>query len=638
MNRARVLIVEDEALVAADLEDSLVRLGYNVVGIADNATDALLLAQRAAPDLALLDIHIRGHVDGVGLAEQIDVPVVFVTAHADVGTLRRASKVAPFGYVLKPFDERELQATLEIALGRHRAEMRLRKLDGWLTTTLAVMDQGVIACDTNLRVTFINERGAELTGWSATEALGCPLRLVFDLVLDEGAQSVDTLVRELLANASRPRARRSTTGAQALKQKDGRLRSVEDSINLVRDESGVSSGIVVLLWDRSEHEQVEQQPSEAEVRLLDAQRLEGLGMLASGLAHQMNNLLTAILSNTLLCGMEVSSSSGRESIEAIEAAGRRAALLCNQVLTYATQTPGGAQLVSIDRVVEQAAQLLHAILPRSTQLKLEVLTSGVELRADPVLLRQLLITLVVNASDALLGRNGTLELQIKSVFQEAHSPSVGGAQVVLSPGPYLCLELTDTGAARDTGAGLTPLQAYFSTKRSRDRGLAAVQGIVSAHGGVLAASGQPGSAFTLSIYFPAHPGDAQREPAGGRSKCVLVADDDKSVRLMLIRMLQGLGFEVDAVETGQAAVEAVAREPERYVLVFLDLAMPRLGGVKAHEQIQALAPTLPVALMSGYHESAARQVLGHGFTTFLQKPFTRADLNRKLHEALGTVG
>jgi PAS domain S-box-containing protein len=613
-----------------------VRLGYEVVGIADNAADALRLTQHTAPDLALLDIHIQGDIDGVGLAERIDVPVVFVTAHADSATLDRAKRTEPFGYVLKPFDERELQATLEIALGRHRAEMRLRRLDGWLATTLSCMDQGVVACDANLRVTFLNAAASELTGWGAAEALGCPLRNVLSLVFDHPNQTFEGMIRELLASAPRPKDNSSTTGARELRRRDGSTQPIEDTVSLVRDESGLSTGVVVLFRGRDEPVARSERPRFDQAQLIEAQRLEGLGLLAGGMAHQINNLLTAILSNTLLCGLEMNTTIGRESIEAIETAGRRAATLCNQVLTYAAQAPGDFQVLSLERVLEQSAALLVATLPKTTALSLQFDSDAALIRGDTVLLRQLLITVVVNASEALQGRNGRVEVRVKNAKLESTSPQPGVSQTLPAAGEHVCIEVTDTSQARESAADIPALEGYFQTKRSHGRALEAVRAIVGAHGGALSAR-RGASTSTLTIQFPAHRAEP-RQGLAANARRVLVADDDRSVRLMLSRMLQGLGFDVEAVETGHDAVEAVARDPGRYSVVFLDLAMPRLGGVKAHEQIQMLAPTLPIALMSGYHETAARDVLGQGYTTFLQKPFTREDLNRKLQEALGAPG
>jgi CheY-like chemotaxis protein len=277
-------------------------------------------------------------------------------------------------------------------------------------------------------------------------------------------------------------------------------------------------------------------------------------------------------------------------------------------------------------------------LPRSTQLSLDLDAGGATLMLDPVLMRQLLITLVVQASDALQGRSGNVTLNLRTLDVDAPNAFGFSPEAPIPNGKYVCLELIESAQARVPAAGRGSVEAYFSARRSRGRALEALRNIVAVHGGSLAVRAQGESSAVLSLLFPVHRARVEAALNGGQAKRVLVADDDRSVRLMLTRMLQGLGFDVEAVETGQDAVEAVQREPARYALVFLDLAMPRLGGVKAHEQIQVIAPALPVALMSGYHENAARQVLGQGFTTFLQKPFTRADLNRKLQEALGTQG
>src|SRR5438309_1869162 len=152
MNQARILIVEDESLVAADLADRLQELGYDVPAIADSAVEAIIKAVELEPDLVLMDIQLIGHRSGIEAADSIRrnlrTPVVFLTAHGCADTVERATAAEPYGYILKPFDERQLQATIQTALARAKAEAKLRKLERWLATSLKSMGDGVIATDT----------------------------------------------------------------------------------------------------------------------------------------------------------------------------------------------------------------------------------------------------------------------------------------------------------------------------------------------------------------------------------------------------------------------------------------------------------------------------------------------------------
>ena len=182
MKKERVLLVEDEGVVALDIEQRLSQLGYVVVGIADTGLGALELARTQQPDLVLMDIRIRGDLDGIDLARELaarhELPVVFLTGNADEATLRRAIEAEPYGYVLKPFELRSLEATLQTALFRFRAEKRLQSMRRWLGDTMRSIPDAVFATDLEQRVTFLNRAAELLVKHSLAEAMGRPLREV----------------------------------------------------------------------------------------------------------------------------------------------------------------------------------------------------------------------------------------------------------------------------------------------------------------------------------------------------------------------------------------------------------------------------------------------------------------------------
>lgn len=164
-----MLVVEDEAVVLEDLRDLLTELGHVVVAATDSGPEALRLAELHRPGLALLDIHIRGGVDGIEVARQLsrlDVPVVFVTANRDTATLDAATATEPFGFVVKPFSERDIRAAVSVALYRHRAERKVRDMEAWLSTTLQSIGDAVLTADVAGRVTYLNAMAEMLTGWT----------------------------------------------------------------------------------------------------------------------------------------------------------------------------------------------------------------------------------------------------------------------------------------------------------------------------------------------------------------------------------------------------------------------------------------------------------------------------------------
>ena len=189
MNKTTVLIVEDEAIIAADLAGKLEQLGYKVAGTAAGGEEAIELACRLRPGIVLMDIRLKGALDGIEAAEAIhrsmDVPVIYLTAHSDAATIARAKITEPFGYILKPFEERELATNIEMALYKHQSDRRLREQSEWLRITLTSIGDAVITCDTDARVTFLNPVAEKLTGWKAAEATGRPLSSVFRVVNEQ---------------------------------------------------------------------------------------------------------------------------------------------------------------------------------------------------------------------------------------------------------------------------------------------------------------------------------------------------------------------------------------------------------------------------------------------------------------------
>ena len=181
----KVLVVEDESIVSRDINNMLISLGYEVSGVTVTAAQAVETAEKSRPDLVLMDIMLQGDMNGIDAArkiyEQMDIPIVYLTAYADENTLQRAKETAPFGYLLKPFEERELQTTIEIAMYKFQMERKIKASEKWLATILKSIADAVIATDTTGKTTFMNPMAEELTGWKHEEALGRPLSIIFDI-------------------------------------------------------------------------------------------------------------------------------------------------------------------------------------------------------------------------------------------------------------------------------------------------------------------------------------------------------------------------------------------------------------------------------------------------------------------------
>lgn len=266
MSKARILIVEDEAIVAEDLSQKLERLGYEVVGVAATGPDSLSLARNGQPDLVLMDIRLQGKMDGVEAAQAIrrecDVPIVFLTAHSDPETLQRAKGSDPFGYILKPFETPQLETQIQIALHKHQAEREIQRQREWLRVTLRSIGDAVITTDAEGMVTSLNPAAEGLTGWTMDEALGRPLVEVFSIINEETRKPASDPVERVLKEGNVVGLANHT----ALISRDGKETTIEDSAAPIKDAQGRIIGVVMVFHDVTEKRRAEQRLRDSEER------------------------------------------------------------------------------------------------------------------------------------------------------------------------------------------------------------------------------------------------------------------------------------------------------------------------------------------------------------------------------------
>ncbi|KAI9130649.1 response regulator [Acaryochloris sp. CCMEE 5410] len=199
---AKILVVEDEGLIALDIESHLLVLGYQVSGIAETGAEAILLALETQPDLVLMDIRLKGEIDGIQAAakitEHLDIPIIFLTAFADAETLNQAKQVSPFGYILKPFDPIDLRTSIEIALHKHRSDLEIKQQKTWLHTILASIGDAVVATDNHGSVTYMNRVAESITQWQESEALGKDVNDVIPLITGTAKNTLENPLKQVL--------------------------------------------------------------------------------------------------------------------------------------------------------------------------------------------------------------------------------------------------------------------------------------------------------------------------------------------------------------------------------------------------------------------------------------------------------
>ena len=381
-----------------------------------------------------------------------------------------------------------------------------------------------------------------------------------------------------------------------------------------------------------------------EARVQEAQKLESLGVLAGGVAHDFNNLLMCIMGNASLSAMTLPDSSPvRASLDEITLAAQRAAELTHQLLAYTGKRQLQSGIHGVNSLVSEMTKLLSNVISKSTMIRLELAASLPNVRADGAQLRQVVMNLMTNASDAFEGQAGAITVRTGVEDSGPDGPSGTFVAESAPPGDYVFFEVEDTGCGMDSRTLERIFDPFFTTKfAGRGLGLAAVLGIVRGHRGAIRVHSEPGRGTSFRVLLPAATSSTEtpietpqptRQAMTGK---VLVVDDDDAVRATVERILRWHGVNVLTSSDGDEALEIVRREGIGLDAVVMDVTMPRLDGVKALHDIRQSNGKLPVVLMSGYADLGATTGLeGVSGVSFLQKPFHPAQLVQKLSSVLG---
>ena len=383
---------------------------------------------------------------------------------------------------------------------------------------------------------------------------------------------------------------------------------------------------------RLREEAARREAEASEAHAYHVQKLESIGVLAGGIAHDFNNLLHVVLGNADLARLHVpGDSQAREHLDEVVRATQRAAELTQQLLAYSGRGAVESRQLDLSFEVREMATLLRTAISKQATLEWDLSPELPPVTADPTQLRQIVMNLITNASDALGEESGTITLRT-GVVESAKSDA--------GPPALVFLEVSDTGCGMDTSTLQRIFDPFFSTKfTGRGLGLAAVIGIVESHQGHVRIRTAPGEGTTFRVVLPAVPGEADAAPrrlsgAGWRGRgTVLVVEDEEGVREVVGRMLERLGFLVITAVDGQDALRVLDAHDGAVTAVLLDLSMPRMGGPETIRLLRERSPDLPVVLMSGYTEQdVASKILDgtDGAVGFLQKPFLSEDLRSVL--------
>jgi PAS domain S-box-containing protein len=635
------LLVEDEVIVAMDLQQRLTRLGYEVVGTAVSGEEAIQRAGALAPDLILMDIRLRGPMDGIAAAatirQRFHIPVVYLTAHSDTATLTRAKVTEPFGYLLKSVEDRAIQSVVEIALYKHQIDRKLRKMERWLATTLSSIGDGVITTDLNRLVTYMNPVAEGLTGWSVEDARGQVLEEVFALFYRDTQTPVEIPLQQVLEEG----IVLGIAEDAVLRTRAGQVLPIDDSLAPLRDERDQITGVVIVFRDVTAQRAAQEALYHTEAQLHHVQKIEALGQLAGGVAHNFNNLMTLVLGySDLLLADQTQRDPGYTKIEQIRQAAESAAVLSQQLLAFGRKQFLHPQLLDVNDLVSRVATMLRQLLREDMRLEMALAPHLAMVTVDPVQLEQILLNLATNARDA-MPRGGTFLLSTAEVVLDAKDTR---QYLDVRPGRYARLTVRDTGVGMDQETLAQIFEPFFTTKevgKGTGLGLSTVHGIVKQSGGHITVASAPGEGTAFTIYLPiaedapsaAAVSPRPANPSG--TETILVVDDNPLVLSLVVTILCKLGYTVLEASTSIEALQTCASYPSAIHLLITDIVMPEVSGPELAVQLLAMQPGLKVLYISGYAErTLAFDCVLQAGGGFLQKPFTPAALAEKVRDTL----
>lgn len=481
----------------------------------------------------------------------------------------------------------------------------------------------VLVTDPNGIIQWVNPAFNQVTGYSDAEVIGATPR-----ILNSGKQSRE-VYENLWATIRRGEVWR---GQLCNRKKDGGLYYQEMIVAPVRDAEGKINHYVAVQSDVTSQRQLEQQ-------LARAQRLESIGLLASGLAHDLNNVLTPIVLSLAFLRETAATKEDRDCLKLIDQAAQRGAGIIRQVLSFARGLGGQQVELEPTALVREVVQLVHQTFPKNISVISEMAGNECKVNGDPTGLHQALLNLAVNARDA-MPDGGRIAFSTRGVVIAERS-----AALAVSPGRYVEISVTDTGCGIPAEVVEHVFDPFFTTKpvgSGTGLGLSSVYGIVRAHKGAIELRSRPGDGTVASIYLPvaeapgpaavASPERVQRTKVSkGHGQKILVVDDEPLIRLMMAKILSARNLEIVEADNGEQALNLFRLGPSSFALVITDMMMPRMGGGDLVRAIRRLDPCMPVIAISGLPSSAEKDpssidVSGLGINTYLTKPFTEAEL------------
>jgi PAS domain S-box-containing protein len=483
---------------------------------------------------------------------------------------------------------------------------------------------------------YVSPAGERLLGYTNDELIG---RNAYELFHPADQDAVREVHEKLLA------CEPVTSVQYRLLRKDGSYVWVETESTIIRTASGTPSSIICTTRDISDRIRQSAEQDRLREQLFATQKLESLGLLAGGIAHDFNNLLQLILGNLALAQPHFESSEVRGLLQQALSATERAASLTDQLLAYSGRSALAVKPLDVTRLIRGITDLLQSGVGRRAELKLDLEEGMSPVIADATQLQQVVMNLVINASEAVSEAGGRVEVRCGSLRLTEPEDVVRGSDGRLPSGEYVVIDVSDNGRGMSEETASRMFDPFFSTKGTgRGLGLAAVLGIVRRHNGGLQVRTAPGKGTSIRVLLPSTSGEVRTEtpvaevpPRMGRGR-VLAVDDEPLIRMLVSRILTEAGYTVTVAESGMRALDLMLEAAGRFDIIILDSTMPGINGLETLTAIRRDYGKIPVLMCSGFAESdVIDDIASLENVEFLHKPFHPKSLIAAVHRIIAAA-
>jgi PAS domain S-box-containing protein len=624
-----ILLVEDDEgdyLITKALLDKAqtIEATLDWVSTYDEGREALLTD---AYDACLVDYRL-GAKTGLDLLNEVnetggvEAPIIFLTGQGDVEVDLHAMEAGAADYLSKDqIDAPLLERSLRYAVERQEAEQRIREQ----ARLLDKARDAILAHDMDGQIVYWNKSAERLTGWSKDEILGDRMhKCLYDPDEEDKLRRChETMMEE-----------GEWTGELHMRTKGGGELVVESRWTLVRDASGAPDQVLVINTDITERKRLESQ-------FLRSQRMESIGRLVGGIAHDLGNLLMPITLGVkvLRRRLEQTDDKIEQVLNMIQKSAERGGNMVEQVLAFARGVEGERVALQLDGIVEEIHGITDETFPESIAVETDVAGDLPRVIGDATQIQQVLMNLCVNARDA-MPEGGTLTIDAEAVtLTEADAER----NIDAEPGSYVCIRVRDTGTGMPDDVMDKIFEPFFSTKEEGEGtglGLSTAYSIIQSHDGFIDVDSERGRGTQFRVYLPVSTDEQERpavsgEPDGaavGNGERVLLVDDEEFILETAREALFDAGYRVFTAERGEAALDRI--EEDEIDIVVTDLRMPEMDGFDLIRTLRARHPNLPIVAASGVADGRTDEALEAGANAFLAKPFSAETLQSTLYEAL----